>query len=1580
MSCPRSECNTNKLPNDVRKNALKNALVKNLKRQIENEINMKLQPNKTRMKHIKNKDQTTTRPAESKNKDKHPKPAVIRTGFDCYSSPNLTMEESEGLQSLTKRIEAREIVIATSDKSNRFVVLKREQYLESGLKHTSGDKVITQDEVRRIQNVLNAHTSWFSRIFNTGSHWGHEARMERNITENGEQTCPMICLIKDHKGWSFTSDTPTPPSRPVIAGNAGVNRGLSEILSLLIEPITSEMDSDCIDSTSDMLSHIEIVNKSGIIKECLASGTPEPDSTHTPTPDTGDGHVTPELDTMTGTDTERYIKGRVETLRNAMVKDTPILDVKQRLLAVGLLDRIMGKDSIPLPGSPEQRNEPSTHSHAQIQEEGFVIIGSDVEKLYPSLKPLEAARLTRIAVLESNVEFQDVDFTKALRYLYVVGGVELLDRAGVVRHTPKWLGKRGDLLTVGGTKTNQDKYWKDSSKTIHRWEQKNIVASLLEVGVIIAMGTHMYSFNGVTYIQLLGGPIGLRLTAALANLVMSFFDMALKKLFAREKIKTPLSFRYVDDSRFGMKPIRPGWRWLNGKMVFIIDKVAEDSDTDPQKRTTRVIYSILNSVVEYLKFTTEDCQDYQDLKLPTLDCKLWVEGDRILHSFFEKPQTPNRVLLKTTALSKTSLESTMVQEGVRRLLNTSTNVHPNERNEILNTFVRKMINSGFSREEAQLFVVHAATSFTHKVMVSELPETHPDYKPLFRGRLYQREDRLITKALSKNTWFRGKNKKVSTPPTGTKTPVQAQCWKTLLPKEWKVKQLRQRHIEGLEVSTVLIVPNTENGCLLDELIKKEAQLSKLSGYHIKMVEGNGTQLYKLFPSPLLQHQCAMGDECYVCQHSDGPSKCSIRSVVYVAECLKCWDIIFSFKRDDNGRADTDDHTGTQPICTTRAPMKRQLYIGESSRSLRERSAEHFSGAKRLDAGNFISKHWQDYHEVDNDPPLFIFRVHSSHTDPLSREICEAVMIQQVSKNEDILNSKSEWGNIPLSRLTLEVPEWKKKKVLNELEAETVREKDRAAEFKKRKKTSSFDHALRKLELYHKYKVKRDLPVSSPSAATSPTHGGTNLNQNALSYRICQSENNSPNLSQVFMAGAPRDQTIELKLNHVQSHHDATHMTKGVEDIDPIRTCNNQVYNHLTCYRAKKRMADYNGLPSDPRQTTRTKKSKLLEPSCSSPVDKPGDMTRQVMASARTRAEAPSGLTTTKQESITCSLSTTENTSGLTASTSNLTSFSSFVREPKPATDGENGYLWILRNEIESHHPSSMAGKKQKSVLYGGNYKVEDDVGLDLDNLHCDEYTSQLEVRDHDYLAREVSRLCIGTKKTEKDFEKSINSPIDPTIWSFVLLLSEKLDDTMIPNLFGSQNSPTSNMLIHMLENHKLRSTYDFEKAVCREWGIDQHLPSYGGWNFRLIDAAAGTGTVVDTIFKLKEKGIFKGAKRKLTFGGANSELQLYHKCARLEELDIQMSSLELSASAGAKNVVREKVKIKLSDAKAGWHGNKKSPPKLTPVDAKKKRSGRNCTTPGRGQSLMLDFINCTPRGKLTAEGMREREAARESPK
>ena len=124
---------------------------------------------------------------------------------------------------------------------------------------------------------------------------------------------------------------------------------------------------------------------------------------------------------------------------------------------------------------------------------------------------------------QSDINIEDVDLTKALRYIYIVGGPELINRAGLNRISPKWMGKRADLLSVTGKKSNGNELWRDSNKEIYRWEAKRIVATVVEIGIILAMGTHLYSFNGVTYIQCVGGPIGLRLTAALANLIMCFY-------------------------------------------------------------------------------------------------------------------------------------------------------------------------------------------------------------------------------------------------------------------------------------------------------------------------------------------------------------------------------------------------------------------------------------------------------------------------------------------------------------------------------------------------------------------------------------------------------------------------------------------------------------------------------------------------------------------------------------------------------------------------------------------------------------------------------------------------------------------------------------------------------------------------------------------------------------------------------------------------------------------------------------------------------------------------------------------------
>ena len=91
--------------------------------------------------------------------------------------------------------------------------------------------------------------------------------MSKNICDMGEQICPMVLLIKDHKGWSPEMNTPL-PSRPVVSGNCGLNSHLSELISLVMEPVTNEASGHEIESTTEMLHRISELNKRLASSKC----------------------------------------------------------------------------------------------------------------------------------------------------------------------------------------------------------------------------------------------------------------------------------------------------------------------------------------------------------------------------------------------------------------------------------------------------------------------------------------------------------------------------------------------------------------------------------------------------------------------------------------------------------------------------------------------------------------------------------------------------------------------------------------------------------------------------------------------------------------------------------------------------------------------------------------------------------------------------------------------------------------------------------------------------------------------------------------------------------------------------------------------------------------------------------------------------------------------------------------------------------------------------------------------------------------------------------------------------------------
>ena len=81
------------------------------------------------------------------------------------------------------------------------------------------------------------------------------------------------------------------------------------------------------------------------------------------------------------------------------------------------------------------------------------------------------------------------------------------------------------------------------------------------------------------------------------------------------------------------------------------------------------------------------------------------------------------------------------------------------------------------------------------------------------------------------------------------------------------------------------------------------------------------------------------------------------------------------------------------------------YVGQTAKTLYERSLKHLQGLRRHDVKGFAFKHWALCHQDLSVPPEFAFSVVKKHKDAMSRLVHEAVRIPVRAS----MNSKGEWG-------------------------------------------------------------------------------------------------------------------------------------------------------------------------------------------------------------------------------------------------------------------------------------------------------------------------------------------------------------------------------------------------------------------------------------------------------------------------------------------------------------------------------------------------------------------------------------------
>ena len=107
---------------------------------------------------------------------------------------NLTKEEKEGLESLQKRIQKKEIFVCKTDKSGKFCVVSQEEYRKMGAVHTSKDKMIKMETVTEIEKQLNGHCTFWCKMWGSGEAHGHKNRIIESKICRSRKVASMYSL------------------------------------------------------------------------------------------------------------------------------------------------------------------------------------------------------------------------------------------------------------------------------------------------------------------------------------------------------------------------------------------------------------------------------------------------------------------------------------------------------------------------------------------------------------------------------------------------------------------------------------------------------------------------------------------------------------------------------------------------------------------------------------------------------------------------------------------------------------------------------------------------------------------------------------------------------------------------------------------------------------------------------------------------------------------------------------------------------------------------------------------------------------------------------------------------------------------------------------------------------------------------------------------------------------------------------------------------------------------------------------------------------------------------------------------
>ena len=282
--------------------------------------------------------------------------------------------------------------------------------------------------------------------------------------------------------------------------------------------------------------------------------------------------------------------------------------------------------------------------------------------------------------------------------------------------------------------------------------------------------------------------------------------------------------RYVDD----------------GLIAFKRDGIYEEEEEVNHMEAVKILG---NSISPDIRIKMDFPSNNDNGRLPVLDTEIWMEDCEvnrtvkriIMYSFYEKPMSNIYVVLKRSAMAMFTKINILVNDLFRVMRNVSRLCTDSERISKISSYMSRLEISGYSWRDRVVIFSKAKCKYDKIKQNAER-----GISPMYRGKFYEKKERMRKKAEKSKTWF---GKKV-------------------------------------EVSTFFVEATPSS-----ELKKQCQQIIDEVKLPVKILEKSGKSLQKQLVKSNPFHKGKCNDEsCNVCKNIGKGGFCKTRELIYKACC------------------------------------------------------------------------------------------------------------------------------------------------------------------------------------------------------------------------------------------------------------------------------------------------------------------------------------------------------------------------------------------------------------------------------------------------------------------------------------------------------------------------------------------------------------------------------------------------------------------------------------------------------------------------------------------------------------------------